>query len=74
LVEGALDEIEDVVAATQVAMAEASRVVLGGFELRSDAKIVRWPDRYMDERWLKMWDTVMGLLVTEEVRSDGHSM
>lgn len=45
LVEGVDGEIEDVVAATQAAMAEASRVVLGGFELRSDAKIVRYPDR-----------------------------
>jgi hypothetical protein len=31
-------------------MAEASRVVLSGFELRSDAKVVRHPDRYTDPR------------------------
>jgi len=31
-------------------MAEASDVTLAGFLLRPDAKIVRWPDRYMDER------------------------
>jgi DNA polymerase-1 len=65
LVEATLGEIEDVVAATQAAMAEASRVVLGGFELRSDAKIVRWPERYMDERGVKMWETVTDLLAQQ---------
>ena len=45
-------------------MAEASRVVLAGFELRSDAKIVRHPDRYMDPRGERMWDTVMGILLS----------
>ena len=66
LVEGPLDEIEDVVAATQTAMVEASRIVLSGFELRSDADIVRWPDRYMDDRGQTMWDSVMELLPDEE--------
>jgi DNA polymerase I-like protein with 3'-5' exonuclease and polymerase domains len=47
LVGGPADEIDAIVARTQEAMAEASRIILGGFELRSDAKIVRWPDRYM---------------------------
>jgi hypothetical protein len=62
LVEGPAGEIQDVVAATQVAMAEASRVVLSGFELRSDAKIVCHPDRYMDPRGKQMWETVMGIM------------
>jgi hypothetical protein len=43
-------------------MAEASRAVLGGFELGGDATIVRWPDRYMDERGVAMWELVMRLL------------
>ena len=62
LVEGPADEIQDVVASTQQAMAEASRVVLSGLELRSDAKIISYPDRYSDPRGVKMWETVMGLL------------
>ncbi len=37
-------------------MAQASAIVLDGFQLRSDAKIVRWPDRYMDERGWEFWD------------------
>ena len=62
MVEGSAKEIELVVMRTQAVMAEASRIVLGGFELRSDVKIIRWPDRYMDERGIKMWNTVMKIL------------
>jgi hypothetical protein len=40
----------------------ASRAVLGDFELGSDAKVVAYPDRYMDERGQVMWDTVMSLI------------
>ncbi len=61
LVEGPADRIEGVVAETQVAMAEASRIVLGGFTLRTDAGIVRYPDRYMDDRGRRMWETVVGI-------------
>jgi DNA polymerase I len=45
MVEGPADAIEEIVARTQEAMAEASAVVLDGFRLRSDTSIVRWPDR-----------------------------
>ena len=62
LVEGPTDMIHSVVADTQAAMAEASRIVLGGFELRTETEIVRWPDRYMDKRGAEMWDTVMRIL------------
>jgi DNA polymerase I len=41
LIGGPSEEIEDVVAATRTAMAEASDLVLDGFELRSDVNIVR---------------------------------
>jgi hypothetical protein len=62
LVEGPADEIESVVEATQAAMVEASELVLSGFALRSDAKIVRWPERYVDPRGERMWQIVMQLL------------
>jgi hypothetical protein len=65
MVEGPVDEIDDIVARTQEAMAEASEVVLAGFQLRSDAKVVRWPDRYQDERGREFWDRVMNLLPSE---------
>jgi DNA polymerase-1 len=44
-------------------MAEASKLVLNGFELETDVTVVRYPDRYMDEdRGAVMWGQVMGLL------------
>jgi hypothetical protein len=67
LVEGPADGIEDTVARTQEAMREASELVLPGFPLRADAKIVRYPDRYMDERGRRFWEVVWGL-VDEETR------
>ena len=62
LVEGPAVSIDEVVAETKRAMAEASRIVLRGFELRTDAKIISYPDRYMDKRGERMWQTIMGLL------------
>jgi hypothetical protein len=62
LVEANDEEIESTVEATKSAMAEASRVVLGGFELRTDSKIIRYPERYSDPRGERMWNTVSRLL------------
>jgi hypothetical protein len=64
LVESSADEIDVVIARTQEAMREASELVLPGFPLRTDAKIVRFPGRYMDERGRRMWETVCSLLET----------
>lgn len=66
LIEAPADEIERAVAGCQAAMQEASEVVLGGFALRTDAKIVVHPDRYSDPRGEQMWATVMGLLTELE--------
>ena len=46
-------------------MAEASRIVLRGFELIVKEKVIRYPDRYMDEDGEKMWNVVMELLEQE---------
>jgi hypothetical protein len=62
LVEGPADQIEEIVARTRAIMQQASEVVLNGFPLRTEAKIIRFPDRYMDERGQKMWNTVEELL------------
>jgi hypothetical protein len=56
------ERLESDIAVMRDAMAEASRVVLTGFELSTDVKITRWPDRYMDERGAVMWERVMGLI------------
>lgn len=59
LVEGDADEIDDVVAATQAAMAKASRGVLDGLEIGTDVSVVAYPDRYSDPRGQVMWDRVI---------------
>jgi hypothetical protein len=49
---------------TALIMAEASRIVLAGFELSSDAHITRYPDRYRHPggRGDKLWRDVMKLI------------
>jgi DNA polymerase-1 len=63
-----LERLEADVATTRAAMAEASRIVLAGFELRSDVSITAWPDRYTDPRGTVMWDRVTKLLREPELR------
>jgi hypothetical protein len=63
LIVASLDRLSADVAAMQAAMAEASRIVLDGFELRSDAKLIHYPDRFMDEsRGRVMWERVLRLV------------
>lgn len=62
LIEAPLEQLESDVARTQDAMAEASRTVLDGFELRSEAKTFRYPERFHDDRGVMMWNTVWQLI------------
>ena len=57
-----LDRLDHDVARMQDTMREASRVVLDGFELGTDAEIIRYPDRYADPRGAVMWERVMKLI------------
>jgi DNA polymerase I-like protein with 3'-5' exonuclease and polymerase domains len=61
-----LDRLEAETHRMQEAMAEASRAVLGGFELRSHAEFIRYPDRYMDGRGAVMWRRVWRLIEAVE--------
>jgi hypothetical protein len=49
-------------------MAKASEVVLSGFQLHSDAKVIAYPGRYEDERGKEMWETVWHVIT--EMPSD----
>lgn len=55
LIEASAAEIDDAVAACRTAMADASRVVLGGFEVGTDAQVLRHPERLHTG---EMWDRV----------------
>jgi len=61
-----LDCLEHDVAQMRACMASASRAVLAGFELRTDAVIIRHPDRYQDPRGTVMWDRVNRLITKQQ--------
>jgi hypothetical protein len=67
LIEAAIERIDADVALMQDIMRRASRIVLnrsaaGTIELRTDVKIIRYPDRYRDKRGAQFWDEVTRLL------------
>jgi DNA polymerase I len=66
LIEAPLEALEETVAMIQALMAEASATVLDGFRLRSEAELIRYPERYRDERGTVMWETVQGLLTQQQ--------
>jgi hypothetical protein len=57
-----LDCLDGDVARMRQCMAEASQVVLDGFEVRTEAKLVRYPDHYSDPRGERMWQEILSLL------------
>jgi DNA polymerase I-like protein with 3'-5' exonuclease and polymerase domains len=66
-----LDRLDEDIERMRACMAKASRIVLDGFELRTDANIVRHPDRYRDLRGRLMWDRVMRLIAAREAVRQG---
>ena len=73
LLEAPEDRIEHDVALMREIMRRASRVILnptadGTFELRTDAKIIRYSDRFTDPRGTELWETVLKLLAERRAR------
>jgi len=66
LIAAPLDRLDHDIERMTAAMAKASRVVLDGFELRTDVSVVRYPDRYRDPRGATMWQRVMQLVSQRE--------
>lgn len=62
LIEAPIDELASAITTTQKEMGEASKIVLDGFGLRTDAERWDYPDRYSDRRGTEMWNRVMTLL------------
>jgi hypothetical protein len=56
-----LKRLDEDIARMRAAMVEASQAVLDGFQLETDAHVVRYPARYMDPRGKTMWERVCGL-------------
>jgi hypothetical protein len=66
LIESEADAIKSEAERMQAAMCEASEVVLPGFPLRSEVKIIRHPDRYVESRGERFWNLVQRLLQSAE--------
>jgi DNA polymerase-1 len=71
LIEAPIDRIEADVKLMQEIMRRASRIVLnataeGTHELRTDAKVIKYPDRYTDPRGDAIWEHVLELLVAHQ--------
>jgi hypothetical protein len=59
LIEAAADDIDVDVEKAREAMARASADVLGGFRLRTDATVIRAPNRYRDDRGATFFDEIV---------------
>jgi len=57
-----LDRLEGEIAGMRAAMADASKIVLGGFELCTDVSRTLYPNRFQDARGKAMWDRVIELI------------
>jgi hypothetical protein len=68
LIEADADVIDSEAVAVQQVMEKASELTLPGFPLRTEAKVIKYPDRYTDKRGRKMWDVVMRVLECVESR------
>jgi hypothetical protein len=73
LLESPEDRIEADVALMREIMRRSSRVIFnptteGTFELRTDYKIIRYPDRFTDSRGTELWETVLKLLAERQER------
>jgi DNA polymerase I len=62
LIAARLDRLDEDVATMRDLMSRAGRAVTGGLDIRTDAEVVRFPGRYMDDRGKPMWEKVVGLL------------
>jgi DNA polymerase-1 len=62
LIEAPEHLIEEHVQIAQNCMVKASRIVLSGFTLASDAQILRYPERFLDEQSQPFWETVMEIM------------
>jgi DNA polymerase I len=61
LIEAPMDRLDQDIA-TMRDLSKAGCAVTGGLNIRTDAEVIRFPNRYMDERGASMWEKVTGLL------------
>ena len=55
-------------------MGDASCIVLNGFEVRTEAKVTRYPERFTDARGTRMWNVVTQLIKEAEAVEAGRKV
>jgi hypothetical protein len=66
LIEADDADLDDAVDRTRRAMERASELVLYGFRLRTDYEVIRWPDRYRDDRGAAFFDELLNRLAERQ--------
>ena len=62
LIEAPLVDLDATVTQAQALITRASENVLSGFPLGSEAKLIRYPERYQDPRGAMMWQIIWSLI------------
>jgi DNA polymerase-1 len=62
LIAAPLSEIDDSTCHMREILSRAGSYVTGGIRVRTDAKVIRFPNRYMDDRGIEMWNRVVTLI------------
>ena len=71
LIEAPLERIDADVETTRRILSDASETVLGpGYRLRTDAEVIRYPNRFIDKRGADMLDWVMEALEEAEAEAE----
>lgn len=66
LIEAPLKNLEATVVEAKALMAQASRIVLNGFELNTDVEIIRCSDRLNLKKGQAMWEAIQKRLIEDE--------
>jgi len=68
LIAAPLDRLDEDVAHMREIMTRAGNAVTGGLDVRTEARVVRYPERYMADGAQPMWNQVMRLLDEVEAK------
>ena len=72
LIAAPLEVLDEHVSLMRDLMTKASLVVTGGVPIRTDAKTIRFPDRYVEDEKADMWNLVVQLADVPELKCSSN--
>jgi len=72
LIEAPLEKLDETISKAKMIMSEVSGFVLDGFRLSSDVDVVKYPNRYSDERGAQLWENIIELASKVSDRGFGN--